>query len=142
MITKDDLERRIAKESSKQGAFRPTVRYDADGDYLEFVVSTESFYVDDHKPAGIYYGQDTAEVVGFRIKKVSQLIGDFIKKNPGFKSEFHNRRIKMEQIITVKIWSSDPNADDMVLIAFKKLREVAKKNDIEAEIDDLGHLVG
>ncbi|MCI0463715.1 MAG: hypothetical protein L0Z62_42815 [Gemmataceae bacterium] len=121
--------------------FRPFAVYDAQRDCLEFFASNDSFYarsLDDLVTA--YYSHETNTPVGLRVKKVKQFFKNVLKQAPGFKAEIHNHRIRVEHLFTAKIWSSD-DPQGATVLTYRKLRDVAQKNEVEAEIDDLAELV-
>jgi hypothetical protein len=74
MFTEKELE--AALDLSRN--FRPFAQYDSDQDSLEFLASNESFYAQPvDELVTIYYGHETDNVVGLRLKKVKNFFRDF-----------------------------------------------------------------
>jgi hypothetical protein len=138
-----DFEKAITERMALPStAFRPFAHHDADCDSLEFLVSDENFYAEPFDNlVTVYYGQESGDVVGLLFKKIKKFFEDFLKNAPGFKAEIKDHRIKVESLFTAKIWSSSEGPDDARILIYKQLREVAKENDVETEIDDLAELV-
>jgi hypothetical protein len=128
-------------EPAPPNEFRPVAIYDPDTDSLEFLASNQSFYAR-HLDAlvTVYYGQDTNEVVGLLFKKARKSFQELLEHAPGFRTEIENHRIKVEHLFTAKIWSSADDPGDARVVTYRKLREVARKNDVEAQIDALAEL--
>ena len=137
--TPDAIEQLANKAAASP--FRPFAVYNSEKDHLEFFASNESFYaqpLDDL--ITVYYGHESGKPVGLRLKKVKQFFEKILEQSPGFKAEIHNHRIKIEHLFTAKIWSSkDPM--DMRVLTYRQLRDVAQKNEVEAQIDDLAEAV-
>jgi hypothetical protein len=121
--------------------FRPMATYDAETDCLEFLASNESYYAQPIDAlVTLYCSHGTDTPVGLRLKKVKKFFNEFLKKSPGFRTEFADHRIKVEHLFTAKIWASeDPN--DVRVITYRMLRDIAKSNNVEADIGDLAELV-
>ena len=141
MYTAKEIEDRVAAATAAAQPFRPISHYDAANDALEFFASNENCYAE-HIDAlvTVYYGMDTGAVVGMRLKKVRRFFKEFLKNAPGFRNEVHDRRILVEHLFTAKIWSSTDNPEDARVLTYRQLREIAKENGVEAEIDDLAEL--
>jgi hypothetical protein len=108
---------------------------------FEFFASNESFYaVPVDALVTVYQSQETNAVVGLRLKKVKKLFEDFLKNAPGFRTEIRDHRIKAEHLLTAKIWASAGDREDARLITYRQLRDIAKNNDVEADIGDLAEL--
>ncbi len=139
MFTEHEVE-----ELAKQAAaipFRPTATYDADADCLEFLASNESYYAEPVDAlVTLYCSHETDAPVGLRLKKVKKFFHDFLQRSPGFKSEIEDHRIKVEHFFTAKIWASEDPKDGRV-ITYRMLRDIAKNNNVEADLGDLAELV-
>jgi hypothetical protein len=139
MITDQEIERLATQAAATP--FRPMAIYDAENDCLEFFASDESYYAQSLDAlVTIYCAHDTNAPVGLRLKKVNKFFREFIKKSPGFKAEIKDHRIKVEHLFTAKIWASEDPLDVRV-ITYRKLREIAQENNVEADIGDLAELV-
>lgn len=119
-------------------AFQPMVRYDADGDCIEFLISDDSYYarrID--SLVTVYYSQETNAIVGSLITGVSQFIRGFQSQVPGFKIEIEDGRLKLEHVFTARLWSSPADPKDGWVLAYKQLRAVAERSGVEAEVEAL-----
>jgi hypothetical protein len=115
--------------------FQPTATYDADGDCIEFIASPDSFYaerIDDL--VTVYYSHDTNEIVGSLIKCVSRFYKNVVEKVPGFKIEIQDGRIRLVHIFLAKLWTTQPDADGLITMTYKKLIEVAERANVEAPV--------
>ncbi len=73
MFTEPELEAVLAKKLD----FKPFAHYDSELDSLEFFVSNESFFAEHIDGlVAIYYGQETHNLVGLRLKKVKKFFRD------------------------------------------------------------------
>jgi hypothetical protein len=139
MYTAQEIEQLAARAAAQP--FRPFAVYNSDSDSLDFFASNENFFAESvDSLVTVYYGQETNSVVGLRLKKVRKFFEQFLKNAPGFKTEIWNHRIKVEHLVTATIWASGGNPGDARVITFRKLRDVARSNDVEAEIDELAKL--
>jgi len=137
MYTEQEIDD-LAKKSASI-PFRPMATYDSDTDCLEFFASNESYYAEPIDAlVTLYCSHETNAPVGLRLKKVKKFFKDFLQRSPGFKTEIEDHRIKVEHFFTAKIWASE---DPKVVLTYRKLRDVAKTNDVEADIGDLAELV-
>lgn len=142
MYTHEEIERLAAVSAARSSPFRPLANYDARYDSLEFIASDENFYGQDiDEFVTVYFGQETNEVVGVLFKKLRKHLKEFLQTSPGLRTEIHDHRIKVEHLFTATIWSSIGGSDEARILTYKKLRELARANDVEAEIDDLAQLV-
>lgn len=114
----------------------PQVVYDPDGDCIEFLVTHEDFYaerVDSH--VTVYYDRESAEIIGCLFKGVHATLKALSRKLPGFRLEIVDRRIKLSMLFSAHLWVSEPDDQDAPLvITYRKLREVAERNQAEAEL--------
>lgn len=139
MFTKQEVDA-LAKQAVAV-PFRPMATYDADTDCLEFLASNESYYAERIDAlVTLYCSHETDAPVGLRLKKVKKFFQDFLQRSPGFKTEIEDHRIKVEHFFTAKIWASEDPKDGRV-ITYRLLRDVAKKNNVEADLGDLAELV-
>ena len=88
----------------------------------------------------VYYGQETNTVVGLRLKKVKRFLQDILKSAPGFRTEVREQKIKVEHLFTAKIWAGASERQDPGVITFWQLRDIARRNDVEADIAKLPEL--
>jgi len=103
MFTEKEIDAALQESQN----FKPFAHYDAEWDSFEFFATNESFYTEHiDELVAIYYGQETNNVVGLRLKKVKRFFREFLKNAPGFKTEIQDHRIKVEHLFTAKIWSS------------------------------------
>jgi hypothetical protein len=139
MFTDQEIER-LANEAAAI-PFRPMATYDAGNDCLEFFASNESYYAQSIDAlVTIYCAHDTNAPVGLLLKKVNKFFREFLKKSPGFRAEIQDHRIKVEHLFTAKIWASE-DPQDFRVITYRKFREVAQENKVEADIGDLAEVV-
>ncbi len=139
MYTAQEIEQ-LAERAAAQ-PFRPFAIYNSDTDSLEFFASNESFYAKPLDPlVTVYYGQETHAVIGLRLKKITKFFQEVLKNTPGFRTEIRDHRIKMEHLITAKIWASTVDREAERVVTFKQLRDVAKSNDVEVDIEPLAEL--
>ncbi len=115
--------------------FEPTSTYDPDGDCIEFVARPDSFYgerVDDLLT--VYYSHETNEVIGSLLKGVSGFCASMLEKCPGFKIEIQDGRVRLEHLFLAKLWSTEFDKDNVAVVTYRKLIEVAEETKAEAQI--------
>ena len=115
----------LAKPTEK---FAPAATYDPDGDCVEFLAKPDSFYaerIDDL--VTVYYSHETNEIVGSLVKGVSRFYRNILKKIPGFKIEVKDGAVLLEHMFLARLWSSENDADDMVVLTYRKLIAVAEQ---------------
>jgi hypothetical protein len=108
--------------------FSPTATYDPDGDCIEFLARPDSFYaerVDDL--VTVYYSHDTDQIIGSLIKGVSRFCKGVLERIPGFKIEIEDGEVLLEHIFLAGLWSARHEHDDMVVVKYRKLIEVAEE---------------
>jgi hypothetical protein len=139
MFTEEEIDLHVKKALATP--FQPTATYDAENDCLEFLASHESYYAESIDAlVTLYCSQETGAPVGLRLKKIKKFFREFLKKSPGFRTEVEDHRIKVEHLFTAKIWASeDPN--DVRVVTYRLLRDIAKNNNVEADIGDLAESV-
>lgn len=123
----------LAKPTAK---FAPAATYDPDGDCIEFLAKPDSFYaerIDDL--VTVYYSHETKEIIGSLIKGVSRFYRNILKKIPGFKIEVQDGSVLLEHIFLARLWSSEHDADDMVILAYRKLIAVAEETKAKAQVE-------
>lgn len=139
MFTDQEIEH-LAQQAATS-PFRPMATYDANNDCLEFFASNDSCYAQAIDPlVTVYCSHDTNTPVGLRLKKVKKFFGELLARSPRFKAEIQDHRIRVEHLFTAKIWASE-DPQDVRVITYRKLRDVARENKVEAEIGDLGEIV-
>jgi hypothetical protein len=138
MFTDEEIEQRARQAAATP--FRPMARYDVASDCLEFFAANDSYYAESLDGlVTIYRHQDTGAPVGLRLKKVRKFFRDFLQKSPGFRAEVEDHRLKVEHLFTAKIWDLE-NPQDARVLTYRRFREVARENQVEAEIGDLAEL--
>lgn len=123
-------------------AFRPMAYYDPDGDCIEFLNSAESFRAERlDKLVTVYYGRESGLIMGSLIKGVKSFIQQVLEKNPGFKIEIRDRKIKLVHLFTAKIWlfgdGGIEGPEGSMIRIYETLREYAQESDVEAELGNL-----
>jgi hypothetical protein len=122
----------LAKPGEK---FEPSATYDKDGDCIEFLVSSDSFYaerVDDL--VTVYYSQGTGEIIGSLIKGVSAFCKKMTETMPGFAIEIKDGRIQLVHIFRAKLWTSQSDATGIRTLTYQKLIQAAEESDLETEM--------
>jgi hypothetical protein len=105
---------------------------------VEFLLSDESFYTENiDKLVTVYKSHETDEIVGWRLRKFTNFVRDFIKNAPGFRTEIEDERIKVEHLFTAMIWAADEGPHAARTISYRTLREVARENQLVTEVPDL-----
>ena len=137
-MSDQSFEELVMSHASATPAAPPMVHYDPDGDCIEFLASSDSFYAKriDHLVT-VYYSQETNEIVGSLIKGVSKFFREILQRTPGFKIEVHEGWIKLEHFFTARLWSAQADAKESWVVIYLKLREVAERSGAEANLDAL-----
>ncbi len=131
-----EFERFVFSGSVSDLPFAPMAHYDPDGDCIEFLMSNESYRAERlDSLVTVYIGRRSNEVVGSLIKDVSKYVREALDRFPGFKIEIHDGRIKLEHLFTLRLWESPRDPKGTVVLVYQKLREIAVRNNIEAELD-------
>jgi hypothetical protein len=115
--------------------FHPTATYDPDGDCIEFLAKPHPFYgerLDDL--VTVYYSQETGEIVGSFLDRVSRFCSEFSKKNPGFSMIVENGRVRLQHIFLARLWSVPQDRKAIATLAYQKLIEVAGETEVEGEL--------
>ena len=124
--------------AAKAPPFKPSAIYDADGDCIEFIASPEVYRaqrLDDL--VTVYYGQETGKIVGSLIKGISGFRRQMQEKFPGFIIEIEDGPVKLVHIFLAKLWTTQPDADKLVTVTYKKLIEIARTTDVESELTEV-----
>jgi hypothetical protein len=117
-----------------QSEFSPFADYDADGDCIEFFMKPDPHYAE--RADGlltVYRSQETKEIVGAQIKRVTALCADILGKFPGFRVEVHDGKVPLVHIFRIRLWSLRSEQDELVHI-YKFLTE--KAQECGAEVQD------
>jgi hypothetical protein len=133
-----EFEQLVLSKVPSGETFQPLVTYDADGDCIEFLTSDQSFYAEQVDPlVTVYYDRETGEVIGSLIKGISRFLREVLERAPGFKIEIQDGRIKLEHLLTARLWSAAADPKGTWVLTYQKLRAVAERSHAEAEVDDL-----
>ncbi len=132
------------------------VLHDPDGDCIEFVATDDDFYAERvDSLVTVYRERESEEIIGCLIKGVHAFLECLSEKLPGFRLEIVDQRIKLNMLFTAALWTSKPEGDDTESegdgktpvityrkherdVTYRKLREVAEKNQAEAELVPAG----
>jgi len=125
----------LSKSKRRRGRFEPLVRYDPDGDCIEFIAKPDPFYAERiDKLVTVYCSERTNEIVGSLIKGVSRFQKEMSKKLPGFRIIVQDGRVRLEHIFLAGLWSAKPDKENLRVITYQKLIEVAEDTAAEAEL--------
>lgn len=114
--------------------FEPTATYDPDGDCIEFLAKPDPFYaerIDDL--VTVYYSQETHEIMGSLIKGIRAFCANVLRAMPGFKIEVSDGRVNLDHIFLAKLWTTPLPPDDMAILKYRKLIQVAEDVNAQAE---------
>jgi hypothetical protein len=124
-----------SKAKRRTGPFQPIARYDRDGDCIEFIARPDPFYAERiDKLVTVYYSEETGEIVGSLIKGVSRFQKEMSKKLPGFVIVLQDGRVRLDHIFLAGLWSAKAKDQDVRVLTYKKLIEVAGDTAAEAEL--------
>lgn len=117
----------------------PFVAYDPDGDCVEFIAARDSYYAERvDSLVTVYRSRATKEIVGSLIKGVRNYLQELVVRAPGIVLEIEDGKIKLQHLFTGRLWQNgDMKNNKPIVIAYKKLREVAEETDAELELGDL-----
>lgn len=127
----DSFAEHVIKGVSASVAFAPSAYFDPDGDFIEFHAQPDDHWeevVDE--TISVLYSNETDEIVGSIIKNVTKLLARF----PGFQIEIHDGKVSLVHVLTCVLWASEHTPDDLKVIKYKKLIEVARQTEIIAEL--------
>lgn len=116
--------------------FEPTASYDPDGDCIEFIAKPDNFYaerIDDL--VTVYYGRETGQIVGSLVKGVSKFYSGILQKIPGFKIEVKDGSVLLEHMFLARLWAAERNPDDLIVIQYRKLIEVAEETKAKVRLE-------
>jgi hypothetical protein len=71
--------------------------------------------------------------VGSLIKHVKGFCENVLERIPGFKIEIQQGRVRLEHIFLARLWATESDPNDMVVLTYRKLIEVAGETKAEAE---------
>src|SRR5690606_8428086 len=111
--------------------FKPQVRYDKDGDCVEFVARPHAYRgerIDDLVTA--FYSLETDELMGSLIKGVSKLL----KRNPGWIIELDDGAVRVAQIIRAAD-AVKAESEEYVRKQYQKLFEMAEESQATALVE-------
>lgn len=140
-MNNEEFQRLVLDQVPEEGVFKPMAIYDRDDDSIEFLTSKESYRIERiDSLVTVYYSRESGEIIGSLIKGVSRFLREVVERLPGFVVEIHDGKIKLVHLIRAKRWSTE-RPEQMLVLTYKKLEEVAEDSDVEAEIDDLAEMV-
>lgn len=110
------------------------IRYDADGDILEFILHRDSFFAKRLNTwFTVYLRQGSEEPIGAVIKGFSKVLREIVAKIPGFEVELRRKNIRLETLLTAQMWAF--RADQMPELGpLAMLRERAENSGLEAPV--------
>jgi len=124
-----------SKAKRRTGPFQPVARYDPDGDCIEFIARPDPFYAERiDKLVTVYYSEKTNEIVGSLIKGVSRFQKEMSRKLPGFVIILQDGKVRLEHSFLAGLWSAKTDKEDLRVLTYKKLIEVAGDTSAEAEL--------
>ncbi len=109
------------------------VRYDRDGDCIEFFTCGDDFRaerVDDL--VTVYYSRDTQQIVGSLIKGASKFCSALGEKMPGLAIEIKDGPVKLEHLFLAGKWAKEHNK--ITSLTYEKLARIAEESDATAEL--------
>lgn len=123
----------LAKVSAWSG---PTAYYNHDGDYIELMVSNESYRAQRLDSfVTVYVSRETGELVGALVKGLRRFVREILESAPGFKIEIADRKIRLKYLFTAGLWKRRDEPDGTVVLRYKQLRDVAEQTDLEIEME-------
>jgi hypothetical protein len=134
MSNSSDFADLVLSKVDRGREFAVQVEYDPDGDCIEFLVSDEDFYAERIDAlVTVYYGRESGQIIGSLVKGVSKLVKSLLERYPGFRIDIQDGRIRLEHLFTAKLWS-ECEQNNVAVVAYRKLRDVAEKADASAEL--------
>lgn len=125
----------LRKAKRRKAPFEPVVRYDPDGDCIEFIAKPDPFFAERiDKLVTVYYSERTNEIVGSLIKGVSRFQKEISRKLPGFIIVVQDGKVRLEHIFLAGLWSTKPDKEDLRQVTYKKLIEFAENTAAEAQL--------
>jgi hypothetical protein len=124
------IDKLLAQPQSK---FSPFAEYDPDGDTIEFFMKPDPYFAERiDGMLTVYPSQESKEIVGSQIKRVSAVCAEILGKFPGFRVEVHDGKVPLVHIFRVGLWSLRGERADVVHI-YKFLAEKAAEYGAEVE---------
>ena len=135
-LTNEEFGKVVMDLASPERPFVPKAIYDADGDFIEFVVKTDDFYaerIDDLLT--VYRSEETDELVGSYIKSVSSFCKAIVKQSPLFAVIVEHPPIRLSHLFMARLLHFPPDSDQLQVVGavYKELIEEAEEK--KAEID-------
>lgn len=113
----------------------PLAFYNDEGDCIEFLFSSESYYgerVDDLLT--VYQGRDSGQIIGALIKGVKRFVRHFTQTAPGFLIEIQDHKVRLGCLVTAGMWRV---GDELIVKKYKLIRDKAEEMGVEVEMPAL-----
>lgn len=128
----DDFARLVLAGVGESPEAKPCAYYNQDGDCIEFLFSTESYYAERiDKLVTVYYGRESGQIVGSLIKGVRRFLQEILDASPGFVIDLQDGRIRLEHLFSAGMWK---HGDPVARVTYKKLRDAADRARLEVEL--------
>lgn len=115
------------------------IRYDSDGDILEFVLSRESFFARRiNRWVTVYFAQESSQPIGCVLKDFSKVLRNIVKKIPGFEAELQRNNVKLNRLLSAQMWAFPADQVPELAPLLSSLRDKADRSDLEAPVPALG----
>jgi len=137
-VSKEEFAKRMVLLARPDHQFVPTANYDPDGDCIEFLAKPDPFYaerVDDL--ITVYYSQETGDLIGSLIKRVSRFCAEMNRQMPGFKTELNDGRLPLVHIFRARLWSAHRDPHEVTTLAYRKLIDLAGETVVLGPLDAL-----
>ena len=134
-LTPKEFAERVMGMAEPSEPFESQVTYNPDGDCIEFIASPDNFYAE--RVDGlvtVYYSERTGQVIGSLIKGVRSFCDRMLKTNPGFGIEIRDGKVRLKHLFLAHLWNMSEQAEDITVITYEKLGELADKVDATAEL--------
>ena len=93
---------------------------------IEFIAAPDSFFAERIDPlVTVYRSQETAEIVGSLLKGVSKFLRNLLDREPGFRIEIREGRIRLTHLFTANFGRSRL-IPTHCRVTYQKLAKVAK----------------
>jgi hypothetical protein len=83
---------------------------------------------------GFRISEETGEIIGSLLKRVTPLCEKLLQTLPGFQIEIRHKRVKLVHIFRAKLWSSQFSPDDLTTLTYEKLIDVAQQTGVEVDL--------
>lgn len=131
----DDFAKAVLSMGKAKARAKGIAHYEKDGACIEFFASSEPFYAERvDELVTVYYSQETKKIIGSQIKGVSTFVRAMVDKFPGFGIEIRDGRIKLRHLFRAKLWSGKGDPNDVTVLQYQKLIEVAEESDVETDL--------